>query len=243
MNRPRRTGMGAAFLASAAAHLAVLLLLWLATRAEALPEMRVYAVDIVSPPPRQEGPPDPGEDAAVVPEVEPEAEPEDVVQPEPEEAVPEPEPSKPPPTRSEPERERPKTAPERQEPAPPAREPARPPTGAEPDPRSEGGENLTVKFDGVRCIDADYCANIIRQIHRYFRRPSGGAAGEADVYFVIRDDGSVRDLRVISNTGGLPFRLAVLEAVEQAGRNRAFGPLPGAFGGNLPVRFTFRPAR
>lgn len=240
MNRQRRPGMGAAFLASATAHLAVLLLLWLATRAEAIPDMRVYAVDIVSPPPLQEGPPDPGEAGAVDPEPVAEDPPEEAAEPEPVEAVPEPEPSKPPPTRREPERERPSP---RDDPAPPAREPARPPTGAEPDPESEGGENLTVKFDGVRCIDADYCENIIRQIHRYFRRPSGGASGEADVYFVILPDGSVRDLRVISNTGGVPFRLAVLEAVEQAGRNRAFGSLPGAFGGTLPVRFTFRPAR
>lgn len=243
MKPARRRGMGAAILASATAHLAVLLLLWVTTRAEAIPEMRVYAVDIVSPPPTQEGPPDPGEESPA--EAEPEAEEpaEEAAEPEPAEAVPEPEPSTPPPTRREPERERPKPAPQREDPVPPAREPARPPTGAAPDPKSEGGEDLTVKFDGIRCIDPDYCDNIIRQIHRYFRRPAGGAAGEADVYFVIREDGSVRDLRVISNTGGVPFRLAVLEAVEQAGRNRAFGRLPDAFGGNLPVRFTFRPAR
>lgn len=244
MNRGGRSRYGAAFAASAAAHAAVLLVLWLATRAEALPEMRVYAVDIVSPPPRQAGEPDPGEAATVEDqpaEEEPVEAPADEPEPQPREAVPTPEPSRPPPTRREPEPTRPTPdPPRREEPKP---DPGRPSTGERPDPASEGGENLTVKFDGVRCIDADYCANIIRQIHRYFRRPAGGAAGEADVYFVIRDDGSVRDLRVISNTGGVPFRLAVLEAVEQAGRNRAFGALPEAFGGTLPVRFTFRPAR
>jgi outer membrane biosynthesis protein TonB len=95
---------------------------------------------------------------------------------------------------------------------------------------------------GVQCPTPGYCENIITQIYRYFRNPGG--TGEADVYFVINRDGSIGDFRVISNTGGASFRLAVMEAVEQAGRNRAFGPLPQAYGADqLPVRFYFRPAR
>lgn len=245
MSRGPRGRYGAALALSVAVHAAVLLLVWAATRAEALPEMRVYAVDIVSPPPQQEGEPDPGQPSPAEAEPVSEEVPEDEPAPVAEQPAPTPEPSTPAPTRREPEPTPPKPTPQRPEPEKPAPtpDPGRPSTGARPDPTSEGGDALTVKFDGVRCIDPEYCNNIIRQIHRYFRRPAGGAAGEADVYFVIRDDGSVRDLRVISNTGGVPFRLAVLEAVEQAGRNRAFGQLPEAFGGTLPVRFTFRPAR
>lgn len=243
MRRANRGRLGAAVLASGVAHAGVLALFWLAAgTAEAIPDMRVYAVDIVSPPPQEAGEPVAGEPSPAedppVPEPVEEPEPE----PEPAPPKPDPEPSEPPPDRRRPD---PKPEPRRDPPAKdePAPDPGRRSRGEEPDPRAESGENLTVKFDGVRCIEPDYCDNIIRQIHRYFRRPSGGSTGEADVYFVIAPNGSVEDLRVISSTGGLPFRLAVMEAVEQAGRNRAFGPLPPAFGGTLPVRFTFRPAR
>lgn len=235
MRRADRGASAAGLLTSVLVHAGLAWLIWYgASSAEAMPELRVYAVDIVSPPPQQQGEPDPG---VAAPEEEPV---EEVAEPEPEPVQ---ETAPPAPARRQPEPE-PRREPVRKpDIETPAREPARPSTGAEPDPSSEGGENLEVKFDGVRCIDPDYCGNIIRQIHRYFRRPSSGAAGEADLYFVIQSDGSVDGLRVINSSGGLSFRLAVMEAVEQAGRNKAFGELPRAFGGTLPVRFTFRPAR
>jgi outer membrane biosynthesis protein TonB len=83
----------------------------------------------------------------------------------------------------------------------------------------------------------------MRQIQRHFRLP-GTSAGVADVYFAINRDGSISGLRLVSSTGGPGFRLAVMEAVEQAGRNRAFGPLPEVYQADqLPVSFYFRPAR
>jgi hypothetical protein len=66
------------------------------------------------------------------------------------------------------------------------------------------------------------------------------------VFFVIRRDGSISpDFRLErSSSGSAAFRLAVLEAVERAGRDKAFGALPSAFQTDeLPVIMTFRPAR
>ena len=98
-----------------------------------------------------------------------------------------------------------------------------------------------MRLPGVECPTPDYCNNIVRQIDRYFRSPS---PGDAEVYFVINRDGSVTGLRLLSSTGNASFRFAVLEAVEQAGRNQAFGPLPSAYQADqLPVSFFFRPDR
>jgi len=48
---------------------------------------------------------------------------------------------------------------------------------------------------------------------------------------------------VVRATGSFAFRAAAMEAVEQAGARRAFGPLPDAYGADvLPVSIEFRPA-
>ncbi len=234
-------------------HLALVAFVWYAaSRDEYMPPMRVYAVNIVSPPPQAEGPPS---EAASPPEPEPEPEPEEPEseptepEPEPEPApAPDPEPA-PAPQRPDPPREEPRPTPPPPRETPPERPAERPAerptpsTGARPDPSSPGGDNINLRLQGVQCPTPDYCNNIIRQINRYFRHP-GGSGGEADVFFLINRDGSVANLQLRSSTGGAGFRLAVLEAVEQAGLNRAFGPLPSAYGADqLPVSFFFRPAR
>ena len=72
----------------------------------------------------------------------------------------------------------------------------------------------------------------------------GWTADGREIEVEINRDGSVSGLRLISSTGGPAFRLAVMEAVEQAGRNRAFGALPEVYQADqLPVSFYFRPAR
>lgn len=89
----------------------------------------------------------------------------------------------------------------------------------------------------MECPSAGYCENIVRQVRRYFRRPEG-INGSAEVCFRILDDGSVDQDNITVNRvrGGFTFRLAVQEAVEQAGMRRAFGAIPEAFGAaTLPV--------
>lgn len=253
MKLRRRGRLGRALLASGVAHLLVVGLLWFgATRTEHMPPMRVYAVNIVSPPPQAEGPPS---EATSPPQPEPEPE---EPEPEPEEPEAEPEPAPEPapaptpepapaPAERPPPREEPRPTPPRETPPEtPAQRPAErttQSTGPRPDPTSPGGENINLRLQGVQCPTPDYCNNIIRQINRYFRHP-GGSGGEADVFFLINRDGSIANLQLRSSTGGAGFRLAVLEAVEQAGLSRAFGPLPSAYGADqLPVSFFFRPAR
>jgi outer membrane biosynthesis protein TonB len=253
VSRAERGRQRRAFLVSAFIHVGLIVAIWAITsRGEQLPPMRVYAVNIISPPPQEFGEPRP---AVPQPEVEPEPEeePEQELEPPTDEPEPEPEPAPtPPPTptpaaQPPPRQEPPRPPPPPPPPAPPRQAPAQEPTpstGRQPDPASAGGENINMQLRGVECPTPDYCNNIIRQINRYFRSPGSGAAGNADIYFQINRDGSIADLRLVSSTGGAGFRLAVLEAVEQAGINRAFGPLPQAYGRDqLPVSFFFRPAQ
>ncbi len=108
-------------------------------------------------------------------------------------------------------------------------------TGRNPDPSSAGGEGLSLQQAGMECPSPGYCENVIRQVRRYFRRPEG-ASGSAEVCFTIQRDGGADDIEVNRVRGGFPFRLAVQEAVEQAGMRKAFGALPRAFNAaTLPV--------
>lgn len=133
-----------------------------------------------------------------------------------------------------------KEAPKKTE-APAARNPV-PPAGRDPDPKSQGGEGLAVRTEGAEFVDPAYLANIIRQLKRYFRPPPGARTDMAEVRFWINRDGTVSDIAVGRSRGSFPFRAAAMEAVEQAGLNKAFGPLPQAYRGNrLPVSFTFEP--
>jgi len=109
------------------------------------------------------------------------------------------------------------------------------PTGRDPDPNSAGGEGLNLQQRGSECPSAGYCENIVRQVRRWFRRPEGNN-GTAEACFTILRDGTVDDIEVNRVRGGFAFRMAVTEAVEQAGLHRAFGALPRAFdAAELPV--------
>jgi outer membrane biosynthesis protein TonB len=268
----RRAGPGRlrwALITSAVLHGGVIAFFWvISATAEPAPRMLVYAVDIVSPPPQVEGPPAPTAPEPT-PEPTPEPEPEPVPAPRPE-PRPEPRPPAPPAEpqpaaqpasapprpsprpRPEPPRETPPPEPPRRQPEPaPERQPERTPeprrqaptTGANAVASSAGGEGLNVRTEGAEFVDRAYLENIIRQVNRYFRRPPGATVDEAEVRFWINRDGSVAQIELVRNTGSFAFRVAAMEAVEQAGLNRAFGPLPQAYRADrLPVSFYFRPA-
>jgi hypothetical protein len=73
-------------------------------------------------------------------------------------------------------------------------------------------------------------------VQRYFRRPPNAYSDRGDVCFRIARDGSVADLEVQRLRGSFQFRLALMEAVEQAARRNEFGPLPRQFSSDwLPV--------
>jgi len=279
--RERDEGDGATWRAAAgslALHAVVIALLLLVggafgREARREPRMKVYAVNIVSPPPTVRGappaePPAPNVGGSRPPAPQPAPPP----PPPPPAAAPVPAPTPPraaPPPPKEPARApEPRTPePRPQSPRPPATRPATPPkpaagpatrppaaapgpgsgapsagtgtrgepTGRDPDPNSAGGEGLNVSQRGAECPSPGYCENIVRQVRRYFRRPEG-SAGSAETCFTIRRDGSVDDIEVRRVRGGFTFRMAVQEAVEQAGLRKAFGGLPAAFAApELPV--------
>jgi outer membrane biosynthesis protein TonB len=262
-----------ALIASALLHAGAIAFFWaFASSGPARPALTVYAVNIVSPPPREAGETSPEQaplesepvdetDTAEPEPVEPEPEPspptpqpEPRPQPTPPQPAPRPEPQRqqpaptPPAPRPEPPRQQP---PAQREPTPaqrpttPATEPPRqaepaprpaPSTGAQPSPTSPGGENLAVRTDGAVCPSEAYCNNIAAMVRRYFRRPPDSYSDRGDVCFRIARSGAVADLEVQRLRGSFAFRLALMEAVEQAGRRNEFGPLPREFGSDwLPV--------
>jgi hypothetical protein len=63
------------------------------------------------------------------------------------------------------------------------------------------------------------------------------------VCFRILRDGSVAEISTQRVRGGAAFRLALMEAAEQAGNRKAFGVLPSGFGGEeLPVCVDISPS-
>ncbi|HEU0015033.1 MAG TPA: hypothetical protein VFQ45_15195 [Longimicrobium sp.] len=222
------------------------------------PKVKVYRVDIVSPPPTQLGepmaePPANQEPGPAQPETpaapepappEPEPEPAKAL---PAERTPPKEPAKAPETRRPPEtaRERPAATTPATRPATPATRPGTggdtdrsrgegtrtgPTTGRNPDPNSEGGEGIEVHTEGEPCPVAGYCERVQLQVERFFRPPLGTARASGEVCFRIMRDGIVRNIEVRNvRGGGAGFRLALMEAAEAAGQRRAFGALPSAF--------------
>lgn len=267
--RRRRGPFGRALLASVLLHALLTALAWAgAVRAAHLPKTRVYAVDIVSPPPQALGQPSlggpVGDPAPEAPPPEPEPPQPEPPAAEPVPPAPKPEAAKPKPTPPAPEARKPavskpltppKPAAEKPaEPKPPARKPAGgggaagsgagSSTGRNPDAKSAGGDGLNVRIEGEAFSDPAYLSNIIRQLHRYFRPPASARREVAEVYFWINRDGSVADIRLVRRSGNRVFDLAAMEAVEQAGLDKAFGPLPRAYPADrLPISFEFEPAR
>lgn len=136
--------------------------------------------------------------------------------------------------RPKPETETPKVVEERT-----VEEPAREPARA----REEGEEAVNVQLPGANFAFPAYLENIIRQVQRYWRPPTGGRHLRAEISFVIHEDGSVSDIEWIRRSGVLSFDLEARGAVEAAGRARAFGPLPEAYPRDrLRVSFFFDPS-
>jgi hypothetical protein len=88
---------------------------------------------------------------------------------------------------------------------------------------------VNIRTAGIRCPSPEYCNNIPRQVRRFFRRPEGNT-GAADVCFTVFRDGTVDDVHVERQRGGgIAFRMALIESVEQAALRKAFGPIPAEF--------------
>lgn len=136
--------------------------------------------------------------------------------------------------REKPETETPKVVEERQ-----VEEPTKEPARA----REEGEEAVNVQLPGANFAFPGYLENIIRQVQRYWRPPTGGRHLRAEISFVIHRNGSVSDIEWIRRSGVQSFDLEARGAVEAAGRARAFGPLPDGYPRDrLRVSFFFDPS-
>jgi len=121
-----------------------------------------------------------------------------------------------------------------EQPTLPSTEPAQAP--------EEGDDAGNVQIEGKAFPFPDYLNNIVNQIQRHWRPPTGKQHLRAELSFVIRRDGSVEDINWIERSGNLAFDLEARGAIETAGRRKMFGPLPDAYPRDqLRVSFYFDP--
>lgn len=213
----------AGLIGSAGVHLAMLVGLLLVARGASEPQPLVYAVDLVAAPAPGRTPPRAAE-AALPTQEDDEAPP----------VTPPKQPTKEP--------ERPKPDPEtpvRNEPRLPTRSETTPLPGETP---STGNDQLTFRQEGLRFPYQEYLDNIVTQIRKRWAAPSRGARLRVEVAFTIQRDGSVTDISYVRRSTNLLFDTEALGAIERAGRDHAFGPLPSGWNGeSLPITFTFTP--
>jgi periplasmic protein TonB len=125
--------------------------------------------------------------------------------------------------------------------ASPKKEP--PPTKAGGGPTGGSGTDVAnIKTEGVEFTDQAYLNNIVRQIAVRFKPRNPGVL-KAEVFFIVRRDGSVGEFRFLTKSGVYAFDLEAQGAVESAGSAKAFGSLPPSYVNDfLPVIFSFDPS-
>ena len=136
----------------------------------------------------------------------------------------------------------PKTVDPKIEPAPPTKTPNQPVPGATPSTGTDV-DNVSVK-DGIEFPFPEYLRKLTNEILRRWQRPAGTGALEAEVSFTIARDGTVREIKVVRSSRSYGFDLEAQGAVEQAGEEKAFGPLPKGWNSDiLQVAFLFTPRK
>jgi outer membrane biosynthesis protein TonB len=105
-----------------------------------------------------------------------------------------------------------------------------------------GTDVANVRTEGVEFSDPAYLNNIVRQIALRFKPRNPGAL-RAEVFFILKRDGTVGEFRFLTKSGVYAFDLEAQGAVESAGSSKAFGPLPESYSNDfLPVIFRFDPS-
>jgi len=105
-----------------------------------------------------------------------------------------------------------------------------------------GTDVANVKSEGVEFPFPAYLNNVVRQIALRFKPRNPGAL-RAEVFFIVRRDGSVGEFRFLTKSGVYAFDLEAQGAIESAGSAKAFGGLPDGYVNDfLPVIFTFDPS-
>ncbi|MBM4186474.1 MAG: TonB C-terminal domain-containing protein [Gemmatimonadetes bacterium] len=207
---------------TALVHLAAVVTLVAAATRRPMSQVAVYAVELTAAPLARSRP------------VAPPAPPPPPTAPAPAPTRPKPVAKKPDPTPKPPAKVDPKT-----EPAKPAAATNVPAAGETP---STGTDVANVKTEGIPFPYPEYLRQLTNEILRRWSRPLGAAALEAEVSFTIHRDGRVTDIQVARSSRSYSFDLGARGAVEQAGEDLAFGPLPKGWQSDiLKVAFLFTP--
>ena len=105
-----------------------------------------------------------------------------------------------------------------------------------------GTDVANIKTEGVEFTDQAYLNNIVRQIAVRFKPRNPGTL-RAEVFFIVRRDGSIGEFRFLTKSGVYAFDLEAQGAIESAGSAKAFGSLPPSYVNDfLPVIFSFDPS-
>jgi protein TonB len=105
-----------------------------------------------------------------------------------------------------------------------------------------GTDVANVKSEGVEFPFPAYLNNIVRQIALRFKPRNPGAL-RAEVFFIVKRDGSIGEVRFLTKSNVYAFDLEAQGAIESAGSSKAFGALPDGYVNDfLPVIFTFDPS-
>lgn len=105
-----------------------------------------------------------------------------------------------------------------------------------------GTDVANVQTEGVVFPFPAYLNNIVRQIAVRFNPKNPGAL-RAQVFFIVRRDGSIGEFRFLSKSNSYAFDLEAQGAVESAGSAKVFGALPDGYVNDfLPVIFSFDPS-
>jgi protein TonB len=129
----------------------------------------------------------------------------------------------------------------KKEPPPKTAAPVTPVEGETP---STGSDVATIKTPGLAFPYPEYLRNIVTQIYQRWDRGSAKQRNFAEISFLILRDGSVRDIHFVTRSGSFGFDLNAQGAIEAAGNNHAFGPLPDGWDADvLPVSFYFKPTQ
>jgi protein TonB len=104
-----------------------------------------------------------------------------------------------------------------------------------------GADVANIRTEGIDFPFPGYLQNIVRQVRLNFS-PSDRSLRTAEVFFLIRRDGSMAGFRFLQKSGSYSFDLECQGAVEAAAAGRSWGPLPTQFMDDvLPVIFRFDP--
>jgi protein TonB len=226
--RARQTSIAAPLFASALLHVVAASALFVASRVgdhSALPPM--YKVELIAAPP---GAPAVG----VVTDVPPAT-----TAPEPPKTTPKPKPDairlKKPTAATAPK------APSKATPMPKSKADVAPPRAGGGAVGGSGADVANIRTEGIDFPFQGYLQNIVRQVRLNFA-PTDKTMRTAEVFFLIRRDGSMAGFRFLQKSGSYAFDLECQGAVEAAGAAKAWGALPAQFMDDvLPVIFRFDP--